>query len=345
VNDGREDPRGLALGAAAFGLWGLFPLYWPLLEPADATEILAHRIIWSLIVTGVMLVVARRTGALRAMWHDRRVRVVMTAAGVTIGCNWFTYIWGVNNGHVVETSLGYYINPLVTVLMGVVFLGERLRRWQWTALSIAFVAVVVLTLELGRPPWISLVLAFSFGTYGLLKKQAHVGPIEGLTYEGLVLGPVALAYLVWLTAVGQASSWSHGIDHVALLATAGLVTAAPLLCFAGAANRISLTSLGLLQYIAPTLQFLLGVVVFDEPMSTVRWIGFALVWFALLIFTVESVLASRRRTRIETRGPAVEAGVVLDQDCLDERPGIPTRTRSAQPHPVAEPVGSVHEDR
>jgi chloramphenicol-sensitive protein RarD len=343
VTDGREDPRGLALGAAAFGLWGLFPLYWPLLEPAAASEILAHRILWSLIVTAGLLLVTRRTAALRAIWGDRRARLALTGAGVVIGFNWFTYIWGVNNGHVVETSLGYYINPLVTVLMGVVILGERLRRWQWAALSIAFVAVIVLTLELGRPPWISLVLAFSFGTYGLLKKRAHVGPVEGLTFEGTVLAPVALAYLVWLTAVGQASSWSYGVDHVALLATTGVVTAAPLLCFAGAANRISLTSLGLLQYIAPTLQFLLGVVVFDEPMPTARWVGFALVWFALAIFTVDSFMASRRRTRVDTHGPAVEAGVVLDADCLDERPatkGMP----SAQAHPVAEPVGTVHED-
>jgi len=344
VNDGREDPRGLALGAAAFGLWGLFPLYWPLLEPAEATEILAHRVLWSLIVTAVMLLVTRRTRALRAIWHDRRVRIALTAAGVTIGFNWFTYIWGVNNGHVVETSLGYYINPLVTVMMGMVFLGERLRRWQWVALSIAFVAVLVLTYDLGRPPWISLVLAFSFGTYGLLKKKAHVGPIEGLTYEGLVLGPVALVYLVWLTVMGQASTWSHGADHVALLATTGLVTAVPLLCFAGAANRISLTSLGLLQYIAPTLQFLLGVVVFDEPMPPLRWVGFALVWCALSIFTVESVITSRRRTRPEFHGPAVEGGVVLDQDCLDERAEVAVQV-SAQPHPDAEPAGSVHQHR
>jgi chloramphenicol-sensitive protein RarD len=345
VTDGREDPRGLALGAAAFGLWGLFPLYWPLLEPAAASEILAHRILWSLIVTAGLLLATRRTAALRAIWRDRRARLALTGAGVVIGFNWFTYIWGVNNGHVVETSLGYYINPLVTVLMGVVILGERLRRWQWLALSVAFVAVVVLTLELGRPPWISLVLAFSFGTYGLLKKRAHVGPVEGLTFEGTVLAPVALAYLIWLTAVGQASSWSYGVDHVALLATTGVVTAAPLLCFAGAANRISLTSLGLLQYIAPTLQFLLGVVVFDEPMPAARWVGFALVWFALAIFTVDSFMASRRRTRVDTHGPAVEAGVVLDADCLDDRRPTTVGMPSAQAHPVAEPVGTVHEDR
>ncbi len=337
-----DERRGMALGAAAFGLWGLFPLYWPLLEPAKATEILAHRVLWSLVVTTVMLVVTRRTAMLPAMWRNRRVRFVMIGAGLTIGMNWFTYIWGVNNGHVVETSLGYYINPLVTVLMGVVILGERLRRWQWGALTLAFVAVLVLTLELGRPPWISLVLAFSFGTYGLLKKQAAVGPIEGLTYEGLVLAPLALAYLVWLSMVGQATAWSQGADHVALLATTGLVTAAPLLCFAGAANRVSLTTLGLLQYIAPTLQFLLGVLVFHEPMPWMRWVGFSLVWVALVIFTGESLAASRRRARVEpTHGAAVEAGVVLDPDCLGDRP-VPAA--SAQPHGSSERSPSVHED-
>ena len=311
-----DQRRGLALGAAAFGLWGLFPLYWPLLEPARATEILAHRVLWSLLVTGGLLVATRRAPALRAMWADRRVRFVMIAAGLTIGMNWFTYIWGVNNGHVVETSLGYYINPLVTVLMGVVVLGERLRQWQWGALTIAFVAVVVLTLELGRPPWISLVLAFSFGTYGLLKKQAAVGPIEGLTYEGLVLSPLALAYVVWLSSAGQASARSHGPGHVALMATTGLVTALPLLCFAGAANRISLTSLGLLQYIAPTLQFMLGVAVFHEPMPPVRWVGFALVWVALAIFTVESIVTARRRAAVTEPTTAVEAGAVLDPEAV-----------------------------
>lgn len=319
-----EDRRGLLLGAAAFGLWGLFPLYWPLLEPAAASEILAHRVLWSLLLSAVMLAVGRRTGALKAMWSNPRVRWPMVAAGVTIGVNWYTYIWGVTNGYVVETSLGYYINPLVTVMLGVAVLGERLRRWQWAALTIAFVAVVVLSLQLGRPPWISLVLAFSFGSYGLLKKRSAVGPVEGLTYEGLVLAPVALGYLIWLSVVGQASAWSHGPDHVVLLATTGIVTTLPLLCFAASANRISLSSLGMLQYIAPTLQFLLGVLVFDEPMSTVRWFGFSLVWLALTILTVESIVHSRRRTTHDpARVPgveAVEAGGVLDAACLDQRP-------------------------
>ncbi len=293
-----EERRGFALGVAAFGLWGLFPLYWPLLEPTPATEILAQRILWSLLLTGVMLLVTRRTAQLRAIWAVPRVRYAMTVAGVVICFNWGTYIWGVNNGHVVDTSLGYYINPLVTVLLGVVVLKERLRRWQWAALAVAFVAVVVLSLQVGHPPWISLVLAFSFGTYGLVKKQASVGPIEGLTYEGLVLAPVAIGYLGWLSYTGQATAWSQGIGHVWLLSLTGVVTAAPLLCFAGSANRISLTTVGLLQYIAPTIQLILGVTLFGEPMGSLRWVGFSLVWLALGMFTLDSLAARRRRAAL-----------------------------------------------
>jgi chloramphenicol-sensitive protein RarD len=223
----------------------------------------------------------------------------MTIAGIVICFNWGTYIWGVNNGHVVETSLGYYINPLVTVLMGVVFLKERLRPLQWTALGIACIAVLVLTVPVGRPPWIALILAFSFGTYGLVKKKAAVGPVEGLTWEGMVSAPFALVFIAWVTISGDSTAWSHGQAHSALVVLAGLVTAVPLLCFAGAANRISLTSLGLLQYLAPTIQLAIGVFWFDEPMGTVRWIGFSIVWLALAIFTVDSML-----TRSDTRGTA-----------------------------------------
>ncbi|MBA3264812.1 MAG: EamA family transporter RarD, partial [Nocardioidaceae bacterium] len=277
-----ENRRGLLLGAAAYVMWGLFPLYWPLLQPAGAVEILAHRVLWSLVLMLGVLLVLRRGATLRAIWARPRIRYSMMGAGIVIGFNWGTYIWGVNTGHVVETSLGYYINPLVTVLLGVTVLGEHLRRWQWIALAIGTLAVVVLTLELGRLPWIALVLAFSFAFYGLLKKTAGTGPVEGLTYEGFVLAPIALAYVVWLSYAGQAQAWSHGADQLALLATTGLVTTIPLLCFAGAANRIALSTLGLLQYIGPTLQFLIGVVVYDEPMSAVRWAGFSLVWLALV---------------------------------------------------------------
>jgi chloramphenicol-sensitive protein RarD len=290
-----EERRGLLYGVLAFSLWGLFPLYWPLLEPANAAEILAHRVVWSLVVMAVLVVALGRGPALRALWTRPKMRYAMIGAGVTIGFNWFTYIWGVNSGHVVETSLGYYINPLVTVLLAVAVLGERLRRLQWAALAIGGLAVLVLSVGLGRPPWISLVLAFSFGTYGLLKKQAGPGPVEGLTFEALVLAPFAIGYLVWLSLVGEATGWSQGPGHVALLATTGLVTALPLLLFAGSANRIPLSTLGLLQYIAPTVQFLLGVLAFREPMSTARWIGFTLVWLALAILTFDSLAAFRRR--------------------------------------------------
>lgn len=297
-----EERRGFLLGTAAFTMWGLLPVYWPLLEPASATEILAQRIVWSLVVSAVLLLAVHRTGALIEIWRRPRARVAMTVAGVVICFNWGTYIWAVNNGHVVDTSLGYYINPLVTVLMGVLFLHERLRRVQWLALAIATAAVIVLSVGVGGPPWIALILAFSFGTYGLVKKQAAVGPIEGLTWEGLVLVPFAIGYLGWLTMVGESTAWDSGTGHVLLLVGTGVITAAPLLCFAGAANRLSLTTLGLLQYLAPTIQLVLGVTLFDEPMGTQRWIGFSMVWLALLVFTVESIVVRRRRQTAAKQG-------------------------------------------
>ncbi len=300
-----DERRGVLLGGVAFTLWGLFPLYWPLLEPAGAEEILAHRVLWSLLATSILVVVARKSSAFRAIWTTPRVRALMLVASVLIAVNWFAYIWGVNHGYVVETSLGYYINPLVTVLLGVFVLGERLRRVQWLALAIGFAAVCVLSVALGRPPYISLVLAFSFGTYGLLKKQAAVGPTEGIAFETVVLAPVALGYLAWATAAGTAQSWSQGVGHVALLSTTGVVTALPLILFAGAANKVPLATLGMLQYIAPTLQFLIGVLVYSEPMSLARWIGFILVWVALLLLSTESILAMRRRTA----GRTVDHGV------------------------------------
>ena len=298
-----EERRGFVLATAAFAMWGLFPLFWPLLEPAGATEILAHRVFWSVVVTGSLLVLARRSGSLTAIWRRPRVRIAMTIAGIVICFNWGTYIWGVNNGHVVDTSLGYYINPLVTVLMGVFFLRERLRPIQWAALTLAGAAVVVLSLHVGHPPWISLILAFSFGTYGLVKKQAAVGPIEGLTWEGLVLVPIALAYMAWLSSSHQATAWTSGAAHLALLSLTGIITAAPLLCFAGAANRISLTSLGLLQYLAPTIQLAIGVMLFNEPMGAQRWVGFSMVWVALAIFTFESIAHRRATIRSELAMP------------------------------------------
>jgi chloramphenicol-sensitive protein RarD len=299
-----DSRRGLIFGASAYVLWGTFPLYWTLLEPSGAIEILAHRIVWSLLTMMVILVLTRRVGQFKGLLRDRRKLLLITCAAVVISINWGGYIWGVNNGRVVETSLGYFINPLVTVLMGVLVLGERLRRLQWVAMGVAFVAVAVLALDYGRPPWVALLLAFSFGTYGLLKKQAGVGAVESITLETIVLAPVAAAYIAWLAATGDSSFGTNGAGHALLLTTTGVITAVPLMLFGAAAIRVSMVSLGLLQYLAPIIQFALGLLVFHEPMPASRWIGFGLVWLALVLFTVEAVNHRRRQLHLVAHASA-----------------------------------------
>ena len=219
-----ESRRGLLLGVAAYGMWGAFPLYWPLLEPAGALEILGHRIFWSLVTMGLLVVALGRWPVVRGLVADRRVFRLLALAACLVTVNWATYIWGVNNGHVVETSLGYFINPLVTVLMGVFILGERLRPGQWGAMAIAGLAVVVLTVDYGRLPWVAMVLAFSFGSYGLCKKQANAPAVESLTLETIVIGPLALAYLGWLSWHGGSNFGNHGVGHALLFVTTGVVT-------------------------------------------------------------------------------------------------------------------------
>lgn len=292
----------MLFGIAAYVMWGAFPLYFPLLAPAGALEVLAHRVVWSLVTMWIVVLLTRRAGAVRAVFADRRARLLLLVAAVTVTSNWGTYIYGVTHDHVVETALGYFINPLVTVLMGVIVLGERLRPLQWAALGAAGFAVLVLTIDYGHPPWIALVLAFSFGTYGLAKKSAGVGAVESLTLETTYLAPLALGYLAVLTAQGSSTFGQDGADHALLLASAGIVTAVPLLCFGAAATRVPLVTLGLLQYLAPILQFVLGIVYFHEAMPTGRWIGFVLVWVALALFTVEAVRHQRRSLR-----PGIEA--------------------------------------
>ena len=284
-----DERRGFLLGVAAYGMWGLFPVYWTILEPAGAVEILSHRVCWSLLVMVGLTVGLRRTSQLRGILRSPRLLALLTLASVVIGLNWGGFIWGVNNERVVEVSLGYFITPLVTVLLGVFVLGEQLRPLQWTAIGIAALAVVGLTIDYGRPPWVSLLLAGSFGTYGLMKKKAGVDAVESLTFETLVLVPLATGYLVWLSAEGSSSFTTHGLGHALLLTTTGVVTAVPLICFGAAAIRISMTTIGLLQYLAPTLHFALGVLVFHEEMTPVKWLGFALVWLALVIFTFEAL--------------------------------------------------------
>jgi chloramphenicol-sensitive protein RarD len=300
----QESRRGFLLGVAAYSLWGAFPLYWPLLEPAGAVEILAHRVLWSAVTMAVVVVVLRRARPVMAVVRDRRRFRLLAFAAAVISLNWAAYIWGVNNGRVVETSLGYFINPLVTVLMGVLILGERLRRLQWVAVAIAGLAVVVLTLDYGRLPYVALVLAFSFGSYGLAKKQANVDAVTSLTVETAVIAPVAGLYVAWLVATGASSVGSEGVGHALLFTTTGIVTAIPLLCFGAAAIRVPLVVLGLLQYLAPVIQFALGVLVFREDMPPGRWIGFGLVWVALVIFTAEAVNHRRRQLRLVTEASA-----------------------------------------
>ncbi|KRF16679.1 protein rarD [Nocardioides sp. Soil797] len=296
---------GFLLGVAAYTLWGAFPLYWPLLEPAGAIEILAHRVLWSLVTVALLLVVLKRGPALRAIIGNRRVRRLLGVGAVVIAVNWATYIWGVNNGHVVEAALGYFINPLVTVLMGVLILRERLRPLQWVAAGIAAGAVVVLAVDYGRPPWVALVLAFSFGTYGLAKKQANTGAVESLAFETIVLAPVAAAYVAYLVASGNSAFGTEGIPHALLITTTGIVTAVPLICFGAAAIRLPMVTLGLLQYLAPIFQFALGVLLFHEDMPPGRWIGFVLVWVALSIFTFEAINHRRRQLRLAVEASAI----------------------------------------
>ncbi|MFD8043793.1 EamA family transporter RarD [Streptomyces chartreusis] len=297
---------GLLNGFAAYGIWGLFPLFWPLLEPAGSVEILAHRMAWSLVfVAAVLLVVRRWAWAGELIRQPRRLALVAVAAAV-ITVNWGVYIWSVNSGHVVEASLGYFINPLVTIAMGVLLLKERLRPVQWAAVGVGLSAVIVLTVGYGRPPWISLVLAFSFATYGLVKKKVNLGGVESLAAETAIQFLPALGYLAWLTAQGKSTFTTEGFGHASLLAAAGAVTALPLVFFGAAAIRVPLSTLGLLQYLAPVFQFLIGVVYFHEAMPAERWAGFALVWLALTLLTADAWRAARRLRSAEFRVPRVE---------------------------------------
>ncbi|MFB6564928.1 EamA family transporter RarD [Streptomyces sp. NPDC058682] len=303
-----EQRTGLLYGFGAYGMWGLVPLFWPLLKPSGAIEILAHRMVWSLAVVGLALLALRRWGWIRELLRQPRKLGLTALAATVISVNWGLYIWAVNNEHVVEASLGYFINPLVSIAIGVLLLGERLRRAQWVAVGLSFVAVLVLAVGYGRPPWISLVLAFSFATYGLIKKKLGMGGLESLTAETAVLFLPALGYVLWLGAQGRSTFASHGVTHSLLLAATGLVTAVPLVFFGMAAIRVPLSTLGLLQYMAPVFQFGLGVLYFHEAMPPERWAGFSLVWAALVILTWDALRTARRsRARLAAAAPTVLA--------------------------------------
>lgn len=289
MSDSRRS--GLLFGVGAYASWGLFPAFFPLLKPAGAFEVLAHRIVWCFALMVVVIAAVRRLGDIRAM--SGRTWLLLTFASALISVNWVIYIYAVNNGHVVDAALGYFINPLVTVALGLLLFHEKLNRAQLTALTIAVVAVVVLTVEVGVPPAIGLGLAVSFGLYGAVKKVVPVDPRVSVGIEAAIAAPPALVFIVVMHATGHGTFTSHGPAHIALLVLSGVLTALPLLLFAAAAQRLPLVTMGLLFYLTPAMQLTWGVLVGHEPMPPARWLGFALIWAALAVFSADAMWRAR----------------------------------------------------
>ncbi len=284
---------GLIAGIGAYVMWGLVPLYWPLLKPASAMEILSHRVVWSLVFLLIIVYFKKLFSDIKVALFDKRKMILLFFASIFITINWGVFIWAVNNGHVIETSLGYFINPLVSVALGVIVLKEKLRTLQKVAVSLTFVAVTFLTLTLGHPPYIALSLAFSFGFYGLVKKMANVKAIPSLTLESLMITPFFVVFLSYLSSQNELTFIELGPIHSFWLITAGMVSVIPLMLFSTAVLRIPLVVLGLLQALGPIIQFLLGYFVFDEPMITARWVGFLIVWLAVSVFSYDAVRTYR----------------------------------------------------
>jgi chloramphenicol-sensitive protein RarD len=283
--------KGIWYAAGAYFIWGLFPIYWKWLQTVPALQLIGHRIGWSFILLFVLLLATRQWRAFRAVAFEWRTMRIYALAAALVSINWLVYVWAVNTGYVIESSLGYFINPLVSVLLGVIFLRERLRPWLWLPLGLATLGVVIVAFAYGFFPWISVVLALSFGLYGLVKKKAPLGAFHGLTLETGIAFTPALLYLVYVDIIGQ-GAFLH-VDPVSnlLMIGAGVVTTVPLLLFSSATQRIPLSMIGILQYITPTLQFLLGLFVYKELFNTGQLIGFAFVWMALIIFSVEGFVA------------------------------------------------------
>lgn len=288
---------GLAAGFGAFCMWGLLPVYWKALEGVPPLEIICHRIVWSVAFTALFLTFGRRWGEVRAVFANRRSMLILFASGIIIGLNWWLYVWAVNNNHVVDASLGYYINPLVNALLGLLFLGERLNRLKGAALALAALGVAVSIFAHGSLPWIALTLAFSFGVYGLARKTVGVPSLPGLFFETTLLALPGGAWLVWLAVQGTGALGHGGAAVDMLLVGAGLVTSLPLLLFAFSARRITLTTVGVLQYVGPTLMFLLGVFVYDEPFDVETLVTFLLIWAGVAVYMWDGILSMRRSRR------------------------------------------------
>lgn len=288
-----EEAKGFVYGLAAYLGWGFAPLYWPLLQPSTPYEVLAHRVVWSVVFLFGLNATMRNWGPVRTAWADRRSRLMLCLASALITINWGLYIWSVNHAHVVDASLGYFITPFISVAMGVFLLGERLRAEQKMALAIAFVSICILTVDAHQVPWIGLILAATFGSYGLVKKLAQVDAMPSLTIETMVAFPFGSAYLVWLQVHGDLAFGHTSIGHTFTVLTAGAITAVPLLGFGAAAVRVPLVTLGLMQYFSPVVQFLVGILIIGEAMTPARWAGFLLLWAGLVVYSIDMVRATR----------------------------------------------------
>ncbi len=300
--------KGIWYAIGAYSIWGLFPIYWKWLQVVPALQLIGHRIGWSFILLFVIVLLTRQWTAFRAVAFERRTLRIYSVAAVLVSVNWLIYVWAVNAGYVVESSLGYFINPLLSVLLGVVFLRERLRPWQWLPVGLAALGVVIVAFAYGFFPWIAVALALSFGLYGLVKKTAPLSSFHGLTLETGILFVPALLYLLYVDWLGQGAFLHTDIASDLLMIGAGLVTTVPLLLFSSAAQRIPLALIGILQYITPTMQFLLGVFVYKEAFSSAQFIGFALVWVALIVFSMEGFLA---RGALQTAPASIDEGELL----------------------------------
>jgi chloramphenicol-sensitive protein RarD len=287
-----KEKLGLVYGVSAYVLWGMFPLYWPLLEPANPLEIVSHRAVWTMVFCIIVLSLTKALKSTLATFKRPRVAIKLFTTTILISINWLIYIWATNNGHVVEASLGYYINPLIIIAFGVILLKEKMRPLQWAAVSIATIGVVVLTVDYGRLPWVALGLALSWGSYGLIKKQLGLGALEGLAIETLIAFIPYCAYLIFIGSQGD-GQFGHGAGLTILLISAGAVTAIPLLLFNGSTTRLPFTTIGLLQYITPTIQFSIGVWVNHEAMPIARWVGFIFIWMALTTLAIDLLRSGR----------------------------------------------------
>jgi chloramphenicol-sensitive protein RarD len=283
---------GLLFGVSAYTLWGLFPIYWPLLKPANPLEIVSHRAVWTLVFCFIILALTKTLKSTLSLLKRPKIVAGLFLSSILISINWIIYIYAANTGHVIEASLGYFINPLVVIATGVIVLKEKMRPLQWTAVGIATIGVAVLTIDYGRLPWIALGLALSWGSYGLVKKQLGLGALEGLSIETLLSGGFYLGYLIWLGNSGE-GHFTYSLTLTLLLIGGGAVTAIPLLLFNGSTNRLPLTLVGLLQYITPTIQFCIGVWYYHEDMPAARWAGFLIIWVALMSLTIDLIRSGR----------------------------------------------------